>query len=132
MNNNTHKQSMDKRSFAMGMIAAFSECVAADAKPLALSPPLRKEDFDALREEAADMIAAYGLSVYYEMNADLPEEKRVYWMVIYAQAEALDAYLRLRAKGENPSKRIDAFAEALGYGPKRTHTAYDAYVEMFL
>lgn len=131
MDNEKNKQPMDKRSFAMGMIAAFCECVSADAKPLALSPPLRKEDFDALREDAADMIAAHRLSVYYEMNADLPEEKRSYWMVIYAQVEALDAYLRLRASGENPSKRIDAFAEVLGYGPKRIHTGYDAYTDLF-
>lgn len=122
---------MDRRSFAMGMIAAFSECVAADAKPLALSPPLSKKDFDALREDAADMIAAHGLSVFYEMNADLPEEKRFYWLVIYAREEALDAYLRLRAQGENPSKHIDAFAGVLGYGPKRIHTGYDAYKELF-
>lgn len=131
MGNDTHVQPMDKRSFAMGMIAAFCECVAADAKPLALSPPLCKEDFDVMREEAANLIAAHGLSVYYEMNADLPEDKRFYWMVIYAQGEALDAYLRLRAQGENPSKRIEAFAGALGYGPNRIHTGYDAYVELF-
>lgn len=126
-----HRLSMDKFSFAMGMIAAFCECVAADAKPLALSPPLHKEDFEALREPAAEMIAAHGLSVYYEVNADLPEEKRVYWLVIYARNEALDTYLRLRAGGENPSKRIDAFAGALGYGPKRIHTRFDAYTELF-
>ena len=31
---------MDKRSFVLGMITAFSECVAGGCKRLALSPPL--------------------------------------------------------------------------------------------
>lgn len=131
MKHNEEKGKLDRHSFALGMVAAFCECVAADAKPLALSPPLSKEDFDALREPATDLINAHRLSVYYETNADLPEDKRVYGLVIYARQEELDAYLRLRANGENPGKHLEAFAKVLGYGPRRIHTGYDAYRDLF-
>lgn len=131
MKHSVEKLKLEKHSFALGMVAAFCECVAADAKPLALSPPLFKGDFEALRGPAAELVAAHGVSVYYEANADIPEDKRVYWLVIYARQEALDAYLRLRAKGENPGKHLEAFAEVLGYGPRRIHTGYDAYRELF-
>ena len=43
---------MDKRAFILGMITAFSECVAGGCKKLALSPPLSHEDYEMIHEEA--------------------------------------------------------------------------------
>ena len=39
---------LDKRSFILGMVTAFSECVAGGCKRLALSPPLVHEDYDMI------------------------------------------------------------------------------------
>ena len=39
---------LDKRSFVMGMVTAFCECVAGGCKRLALSPPLTREEYERL------------------------------------------------------------------------------------
>ena len=41
----------DKGSFILGMIVAFSECVAGGCKRMALSPPLSRADFEAVRDD---------------------------------------------------------------------------------
>ena len=51
---------LDKRSFILGMITAFSECVAAGCKRLALSPPLSEADYDAVADEAHEIIEKHG------------------------------------------------------------------------
>ena len=38
----------DKRSFILGMITAFSECVVGGCKRLALSPPMTAQDYEKL------------------------------------------------------------------------------------
>ena len=40
---------MDKRSFILGMITAFCECVAGGCKRMALSPPFRQADSEMVR-----------------------------------------------------------------------------------
>lgn len=122
---------MDKRSFVLGMLTAFCECVAAGCKPLALSPPLRDVDFASIQAEASALIAAHGLSCYHEENMDLPPDRRVHWLIIYAKPAALEAYRALRAEGKNPMDDLDVFAEVLGYGADRIHTGYDAFAHYF-
>lgn len=122
---------MEKKAFVLGMITAFCECVAAGCKPLALSPPLSGEDFESLEKEITALIAAHGLLCFHEENLDLPPAERVHWMIVYAEPDALVAYLTLRAEGKNPMHALDAFAEVLGYGPNRIHTGFDAYAHYF-
>lgn len=120
-----------KRAFILGMVTAFSECVAAGCKPIALSPPLTDADYAAVAEEAAAVIAAHGLMVYHEENLDLPPEARAHWLVLYAKPAAIDVYLALRQAGHSPMRNLDAFAQVLGYAPDRIHTGYDAYHAYF-
>ena len=54
----------DKRSFMLGMITAFCECVAGGCKRLALSPPLTREEYRHYAEEANGIIEKHGLSVF--------------------------------------------------------------------
>lgn len=122
---------MDKHSFILGMVAGFCECVAADCKPLALSPPLTDDEYTAVCSRATDMILQHGLRAYHEENADLPAPDRCHWIVLYAREEALDAYLSLRAAGHNPRRGLAPFAAVLGYGPNRIVTGYDAFHAFF-
>ena len=52
---------LDKRSFILGMVTAFCECVAGGCKRLALSPPLSDDDYAALAGEACEIIEKHGL-----------------------------------------------------------------------
>ena len=56
----------DRRSFVLGMITAFCECVAGGCKRLALSPPLKPEVYACLEAEALRIVAGHGLIVYVE------------------------------------------------------------------
>ena len=93
---------LDKRSFILGMVTAFSECVANGCKRLALSPPLTKEDYPAVERQANEIIEKHGLLHYHEQNLDLPEENRVEWILIAGRQETIDAYLALREQGHSP------------------------------
>ena len=59
---------LDRRSFILGMITAFCECVAGGCKRMALSPPLTAKDYDSISAEAYDIIDKHGLLYYHEMN----------------------------------------------------------------
>ncbi len=122
---------MDKFAFICGMVTAFSECVAAGAKPIALSPPMTRPDFLMARAACARIIGAHGLKWYHEENLDLPPETRRDWMILYARDEALADYLSLRGSGENPMRGLAPFAKVLGYGDERVETGADTYRELF-
>ena len=95
---------MDKRSFILGMITAFCECVAGGCKRLALSPPLSRADFVMVRGEACTLIEKHGLIPYHEENLDQPENERFDWIVIVGKPETLRAYLALRNQGYSPAE----------------------------
>ena len=123
---------MDKRSFILGMITAFSECVAGGCKRLALSPPLTEEDFALVADEAREIIRQHGLISYDELNADLPENERFEWLLIAARQETIDAYRALRREGKSPARSLAPFAQLLSYDPGQgVSTGYDAYREYF-
>ena len=125
-------QELDKRSFILGMVTAFSECVAGGCKKLALSPPLTAEDYQMTAEEICDVIEKQGLIHYHEENKDLPEAQRFSWILIAARQESIDRYLELRGQGYSPAKSLEPFYELLGYDPEaRIHTGYDAYKSSF-
>ena len=123
---------MDKRSFALGMITAFCECVAGGCKRLALSPPLTAREYAALEEEARALIARHGLICYHERNEDLPEAERFEWLLIAARRETIEQYLALREAGASPARSLAPFAELLSYDPEQgVSTGYDAWRDCF-
>ena len=123
---------LDKRSFILGMITAFSECVAGGCKRLALSPPLSAQDYAMVSAEAENIIEKHGLCHYHERNLDRPEPQRWEWILIAGRQETLDEYLRLREQGFSPMDSLKPFHELLSYNPKESiHTGYDAYRTFF-
>ena len=123
---------LDKRSFILGMITAFCECVAGGCKRLALSPPLTHEDYRMIAEEACDLIGKHGLIHYHEDNSDQPEDKRFHWILIAGKQETIDSYLVLRKQGFSPVDSLEPFYGLLSYQPDESvHTGYDAYREYF-
>ena len=125
-------EQLDKRSFILGMITAFSECVAGGCKRLALSPPLTTEDFELIHREAYEIIENHGLLHLREENLDRPEAERFEWILIASRQETLDQYAALRAQGLSPAESLEPFHALLSYDPEAgTHTHYDAYREFF-
>ena len=123
---------MDKKSFVMGMVTAFSECVAGGCKRLALSPPLTHDDYGSFSKEAEEIIEKHGLVHYHEENLDLPEERRFDWILIALRQETIDEYLSIREKGNNPVSSLEPFYDVLSYDPNESvHTGYDAYRDFF-
>ena len=122
----------EKRMFILGMITAFSECVAGGCKRLALSPPLRPRDCDEVRAEACAIIEKHGLIHHLETNPELPEARRWHWLLIAARQATIDEYLALRAGGASPARSLEPFYALLSYDAERgVHTGYDAWREYF-
>ena len=107
---------IDRHSFIWGMIAAFGECVAQEVKKMAFSPPFPPSELEQLEEEAERIMREQGLSFYLEKNPDIPEDKRVYWWVLYKFPEVLGEYEALREQGYNPAWEFDRFKNLLSYG----------------
>ena len=125
-------ETLDKRSFILGMVTAFSECVAGGCKRLALSPPLTAEDYDRVWEEANEIIEKHGLVHYHERNLDKPEDRRWEWILIAGKQDTIEAYLSLRAQGLSPMDSLAPFSALLSYNPRESiHTGYDAYRTLF-
>ena len=122
----------DKRSFVMGMITAFSECVAGGCKRLALSPPLLPGEYEDLGAEAEAIIEKHGLVHYHEHNLDMPGDGRWEWILIAARQRTIDEYLELREKGYSPAASLGPFSALLSYDPNEgVSTGYDAYRTFF-
>ena len=122
----------DKRSFILGMITAFSECVAGGCKRLALSPPLTHADYEMIAAEANELIEKHGLLHYHEENPELPEAERFDWILIAGKQETLDRYLALRRNGKSPAGSLEPFHSLLSYQPDNSiHTGFDAYRTFF-
>lgn len=123
---------MDKRSFILGMVTAFCECVAGGCKRLALSPPLSRADYETVAAEAYDIIEKHGLIHYHETNADQPEDRRFEWILIAGKQETIARYLALREQGISPAVSLAPFSDLLSYDPAESvHTGYDAYRSYF-
>lgn len=123
---------LDKRSFVLGMVTAFCECVAGGCKKLALSPPLSSEDYRTMKEEIFDLIEKHGLIYYHEENLDRPPESRFEWVLIAARRETIDSYISLRRQGFSPADSLSPFSALLSYNENESvHTGYDAFREFF-
>ena len=122
----------DKRSFVLGMITAFCECVAGGCKRLALSPPLTAGDIATFGDEAKALIERHGLLWGHEPNPELPENGRFEWLLIAARQETLDRYRQLRAEGYSPARSLRPFSGLLSYDPAQgVPVSYDAYRAYF-
>lgn len=110
------KSSMDRKSFMLGMITAFAECIAGEAKKMAFSPPFYREDYKSLCREAEKICQEQGIFVWHEENEDLPEGSRLQWLVLFKFPEVLKEYKKLRKKGFNPALHFEKFLVLLSYG----------------
>ncbi len=110
------KSSMDRKSFMLGMITAFAECIAGEAKKMAFSPPFYREDYKSLCREAEKICQEQGIFVWHEENEDLPEGSRLQWLVLFKFPEVLKEYKKLRRKGFNPALHFEKFLVLLSYG----------------
>jgi hypothetical protein len=109
-------QSIDRKSFILGMMTAFAECLAHECKRAALSSPFYAEDYPEIQSEAERIAHEHGLLLWYEENADLPALKRVHWFVLYKYPDVLEEYKAIRKQGLNPVWDLDAFSKWLSYG----------------
>lgn len=95
-------QGIDKRSFSLGMIFAFAEIVAAGVKPLALSPPLKHEEYTAIKADSDTIVNDWRLHSYVEhdfLQTDLfPEDalRDIVVILYYRNPAVLEAYLQLK------------------------------------
>lgn len=107
---------IDRKSFMLGMMTAFGECVAGEAKKCAFSPPFYPEDYDILKTEAERIVDELNICIWLEQNDEIREENRVMWWVMYKFPEILEEYHAIRAQGFNPAYEFDAFSDLLSYG----------------
>lgn len=109
------KGHVDRKSFILGMITAFAECVDGECKKLALSPPFYPEEYNMLINDTRRIIAEHGLCLWFEDNLDIPEDIRVNWFVIFKFNEVLEEYKSLR-KNYNPAYNFEKFRGLVSYG----------------
>ncbi len=119
---------LDRRSFKLGMIYAFTEAVASGCKPLSFSPPLETDEYlDALRN--ALLLAeeyqtvAEGDDECLETLLFNPEFSRGKMMVLMAaDRDVLDSYHHLKARKQfagslsGPEREAEELEIARGLG----------------
>ena len=106
---------IDRRSFILGMTTAFCECVAGECKRAAFTPPCTWQDAALVKEDVEKIITEQGCLYYFESNPELPQENRICWWVIAKFEDVLTGYLALRSRGLNACWDFPAFAPYLGY-----------------
>ena len=102
MSEKKSKLSIDRLSFQLGMINCFVEMVACGVKKLALSPPLKPEDYTAIESASEKMVEEFGIHSYLEKNLMITklqskEFTRNKWSVLYYKDKnILAAYQALK------------------------------------
>ena len=107
---------IDRKSYILGMMTAFAECVANECKKLALSPPFYPEDTDTVVSEAEKIADDQGILLWFEENLDIPQSRRLNWFVLYKFPDMLEEYRSLRNRGYNPAWHFAKFSDLLSYG----------------
>ena len=107
---------IDRRSFMLGMMTAFGECVVGETKKCAFSPPFYPEDYYFLKTEAERIADELSIFLWLEENNEIQEENRIMWWVMYKFPEILEEYHSLRAQGFNPAYEFNKFGNLLSYG----------------
>jgi hypothetical protein len=116
MNTIASTNSIDPRSYILGMNTAFAECVTNESKKLALSPPFYPTDYNAVINETNAIAEDQAIFLWYEKNLDIRENQRLNWFVLYKFPEVLDEYRHLRNEGYNPAWNFEKFSDLLSYG----------------
>lgn len=107
---------VERKSFTLGMVTAFCECVGGECKKIAFSPPMYPEDYPYYQHDVEKIVKAHSLSSYFEENKEMEESKRLCWWVIYKFEDALEEYMALRERGCNAMNDFDKFKSVLSYG----------------
>jgi len=95
---------IDPHSFQLGMINCFAEIVACGVKQLAVSPPLRPKDYEAIKHSSEIIANAFGVKSYLEQSlivTDLQSEEFTRGKVsvlYYKDDDVLKSYLNLKKK----------------------------------
>jgi len=66
LNTTGSSDSIDRKSYILGMITAFAECVSNESKKLALSPPFYPADYDAVIHETTIIAEEQGIFLWYD------------------------------------------------------------------
>jgi hypothetical protein len=114
---------IDRKSYILGMITAFAECVANECKKVALSPPFYPQDHRHVATEAERIAREQGIFLWYDENLDIPAGRRLNWFVLYKFSDVLDEYRHLRRQGFNPAWHFEKFSDLLSYGSVWGHGA---------
>lgn len=129
---------IDKYSYNLGVIGAFSELVNSGTKQLALSATLTSEEMDAFIDDAEKVASKHDVSIYRESDlivtnlfpADIAKDLDV---LLLFQGTTLDEYLALKAE-KAKQERIGAytmeaqadisrrFGRMLSYSPRKINT----------
>lgn len=104
MESNKKGLKIDQHSFQLGMINCFVEMIACGVKRIAVSPPLRPEDYEAIKHSSKIIVKAFGVKSYLEQSlivTDLQSEeftKGKYSILYYKDDYVLKSYLNLKKK----------------------------------
>jgi len=104
MESNEKGIKIDQHSFQLGMINCFVEMVACGVKRLAVSPPLRPEDYESIKHSSEIIVDAFGVKSYLEESlivTDLQSEEFTQGKVsvlYYKDDYVLQSYLNLKKK----------------------------------
>jgi len=120
-------EKLDRRSYNLGMIYAFSEVVGSGVKRLGLSPPLTEEEYENVIDDTRLIAEEYGVTLhtdrdFLETLLFNPEYTRGMIVIHLADSrETLDEYLRLKERkkrmeesGELTRMREEEIARGLG------------------
>jgi hypothetical protein len=94
--------SLDRKSYNLGMIYAFSEVVGSGCKRLALSPALTNQEFRDIVEDVQTIVEEYDLVLKVEddflatrlFNPDYTRDRLV--ILIAAEQATIDEYMALK------------------------------------
>ena len=109
-------KTIDRKSFILGMMTAFAECVTNECKKIALSPPFYPEDYEVVVSQAERIADDQGIRLWYDENLDIPESRRLNWFVMYKFSDMLEEYRKLRGWGYNPAWHFAKFSDLFSYG----------------
>jgi hypothetical protein len=110
MKNGASEIKVDRISFLLGMINCFVEMVACGVKKLAISPPLRPEDYQAVKDASDKMVKAFRIKSHLEkslLETDLQSKDFTQgkWSILYyADDHILREYLLLKKRKEQLDK----------------------------
>jgi len=104
-------ENIDRKSFELGIIDAFSEVVARGVKKLALSSPLEPEMYESLKDDAGEIVRHNGIKSRLEKSLvetdmfahDIARGKCV--IMLYKDDAVLDEYFRIVKEKEGLVER---------------------------